>query len=131
MAALNRCCFIGNLGQDPETRYAPSGDAITNISIAVTESWKTKDTGEKKEHTEWIKVVFFGKIAEIASQYLKKGSSIYIEGKLQTRKWQGKDGQDRYTTEIRADVMQMLGSPGDRSSTPADKTERMIALEPI
>jgi single-strand DNA-binding protein len=101
---------VGNLGKDPETRYAPSGDAITNITLATTDSWKDKATGEKKEATEWHRVVFFGRLAEIAGEYLKKGRSIYVEGRIKTRKWQDKDGQDRYTTEVVADQMQMLGS---------------------
>ena len=109
MASVNKVILVGNLGADPETRYAPSGDQITNIRLATTDSWKDKSTGEKREATEWHRVVFFGKLAEIAGQYLKKGSQVYIEGSLKTRKWQGQDGQDRYTTEIRADAMQMLG----------------------
>ncbi len=110
MASVNKVIVVGNLGKDPETRYAPSGDAITNITVATTDTWKDKATGEKKEATEWHRIAFFGKLAEIAGQYLKKGSQVYIEGKLRTRKWQDKDGLDRYTTEIIADVMQMLGS---------------------
>ena len=109
MASVNKVILVGNLGRDPEIRYAPSGDAICNVSIATTDTWKDKQTGEKKEATEWHRVVFFGKLAEIAGQYLKKGRAIYVEGRLQTRKWQGQDGQDRYTTEIRASEMQMLG----------------------
>jgi single-strand DNA-binding protein len=109
MASLNKVILIGNLGRDPETRYAPSGDAICNVTIATTETWKDKASGERKEATEWHRVVFFGRLAEIASQYLRKGSQVYVEGRLQTRKWQDKDGQDRYSTEIRGDVMQMLG----------------------
>jgi single-strand DNA-binding protein len=109
MASVNKVILVGNLGKDPETRYAPSGDAICNITLATTDSWKDKSSGEKKEQTEWHRVVFFGKLAEIAGQYLKKGSQVYVEGSLRTRKWQDKDGQDRYTTEIRADQMQMLG----------------------
>jgi single-strand DNA-binding protein len=101
--------LIGNLGRDPETRYMPDGGAITNISIATTESWKDKN-GDKQEKTEWHRVAFFGKLAEIAGEYLKKGSQVYVEGRLQTRKWQDKDGQDKYTTEIVANAMQMLGS---------------------
>lgn len=119
MASVNKVILVGNLGADPETRYAPSGDAICNIRLATTDTWKDKATGEKKEATEWHRVVFFGKVAEIAGQYLKKGSSVYIEGRLQTRKWQNKDGHDQYTTEIRADQMQMLsGKPegGQRQS---------------
>ncbi|MGQ9686246.1 MAG: single-stranded DNA-binding protein [Thiobacillaceae bacterium] len=108
MASVNKVILIGNLGRDPEVRYMPSGDAIANLSVATTETWKDK-TGEKQEATEWHRVVFFGKQAEICGQYLKKGSQIYVEGSLRTRKWQDKDGQDRYTTEIRGDRMQMLG----------------------
>ena len=113
MASVNRVTIIGNLGKDPETRYAPSGDAVTNITVATTETWKDKATGEKREATEWHRVVFFGKLAEIAGQYLKKGSQVYLEGKLKTRKWQDKDGADRYTTEINADELKMLGGKGD------------------
>lgn len=110
MASLNKVILIGNLGKDPETRYAPSGDAICNLTLATSETWKDKTTGERREATEWHRVVFFGRIAEVAAQYLRKGSQIYVEGRLQTRKWQDKDGQDRYTTEIRGDEMKMLGS---------------------
>ena len=113
MASVNKVIIVGNLGKDPETRYAPNGDAVTNIVVATTETWKDKASGEKREATEWHRVVFFGKLAEIAGQYLKKGSQVYLEGKLKTRKWQDKDGQDRYTTEINADEMKMLGSKGD------------------
>lgn len=109
MASVNKWIGIGNLGADPETRYSTSGDAICNIRIACTDSWKDKTTGEKKESTEWVRVVFYRKLAEIADRYLKKGSSVYIEGRIKTRKWQDKDGQDRYTTEIEATEMQMLG----------------------
>ena len=113
MASVNRVILIGNLGKDPETRYAPSGDAICNITLATTDTWRDKATGEKREATEWHRVVFFGKLAEIAGQYLKKGSQVYLEGKLKTRKWQDKDGADRYTTEINADELKMLGGKGD------------------
>ena len=109
MASVNKVILIGNLGRDPEVRYMPSGDAVANITIATTETWKDKG-GEKQEQTEWHRVAMFGKMAEIAGEYLKKGSQVYIEGKLQTRKWTDKEGQERYTTEIRADRMQMLGS---------------------
>ena len=109
MASVNKVILIGILGRDPETRYMPDGGAITNISIATTEQWKDKN-GEKQEKTEWHRVAFFGKLAEIAGEYLKKGSQVYVEGRLQTRKWQDKDGQDKYTTEIVANAMQMLGS---------------------
>jgi single-strand DNA-binding protein len=110
MASLNKVILIGNLGADPETRYLPSGDAVTNIRIATTESYKDKTTGERKELTEWHRIVFFGKLAEIASQYLKKGRPVYVEGRIRTSKWQDKDGSDRYTTEIVANEMKMLGS---------------------
>ena len=109
MASVNKVILIGNLGADPESRFAPSGDAICNIRLATTETWRDKNTGERREATEWHRVAFFGKLAEIAGQYLRKGSQVYIEGSLRTRKWQDKDGQDRYTTEIRADEMKMLG----------------------
>ncbi|MBU0751390.1 MAG: single-stranded DNA-binding protein [Gammaproteobacteria bacterium] len=109
MASVNKVIIVGNLGKDPEVRYMPSGEAVTNITVATTDTWKDKNSGEKKEATEWHRVVFFRKLAEIAGQYLKKGSQVYIEGSLKTRKWQGQDGQDRYTTEIVADQMKMLG----------------------
>ena len=109
MASVNKVIIIGNLGRDPETRYMPEGGAITNISVATTEKWKDKN-GEMQEKTEWHRVAFFGKLAEIAGEYLKKGSQVYVEGRLQTRKWQDKDGADKYTTEIVANAMQMLGS---------------------
>ena len=109
MASINKVMLIGNLGKDPEIRYMPSGDAIANLTLATTENWKDK-AGEKQEKTEWHRVSMFGRMAEIAGKYLKKGSSIYIEGKLQTRKWQDKEGNDRYTTEIVANEMKMLGS---------------------
>ena len=109
---INKVIIVGNLGGDPETRYMPSGSAVTNITVATNESWKDKQTGEQKDRTEWHKVAMFNRLAEIAAEYLRKGSQVYIEGKLRTRKWQGKDGQDRYTTEIIADEMQMLGGRG-------------------
>ncbi len=109
MASVNKVILVGNLGRDPETRYSPDGSAITNVSVATTSQWKDKNTGEKKEETEWHRVVFYGRLAEIAGQYLKKGRSVYVEGRLRTRKWQDKEGQERYTTEIIADAMQMLG----------------------
>jgi single-strand DNA-binding protein len=110
MASVNKVILVGNLGRDPETRYMPDGAAITNVSVATSFQWNDKTSGEKKEETEWHRVVFRAKLAEIAGEYLKKGSQVYIEGRLRTRKWQDKDGQDRYTTEIVADRMQMLGS---------------------
>lgn len=109
---INKVILVGNLGQDPETRYMPNGSAVTNLSIATSESWKDKQTGEQKDRTEWHRVAMFNRLAEIAAEYLRKGSQVYIEGKLRTRKWQGQDGQDRYTTEIIADEMQMLGGRG-------------------
>lgn len=109
---INKVILVGNLGQDPETRYMPSGAAVTNFTVATNESWKDKQTGEQKERTEWHRVAMFNRLAEIAAEYLRKGSQVYIEGKLRTRKWQDKDGQDRYTTEIIADEMQMLGGRG-------------------
>ena len=110
MASVNKVILIGNLGRDPETRYTADGAAVTNITIATSDRWKDKASGEMKEATEWHKIAFFGRLAEIAGEYLKKGRPVYVEGKLRTRKWQDKDGQDRYTTEVIGDVMQMLGS---------------------
>ena len=110
MASVNKVILVGNLGADPETRYLPSGDPVTNLRLATTDSWKDKASGEKKEATEWHRVVLFRRLAEIAGQYLKKGSQVYVEGSLRTRKWTDKDGQERYTTEIRCDDMKMLGS---------------------
>ena len=109
MASINKVILVGNLGRDPETRYMPDGGAVTNVSIATTDTWKDKTSGEKKEATEWHRVVFFNRLAEIAGEYLKKGSQVYVEGRLRTRKWQDKEGQDKYTTEIVCDTMQMLG----------------------
>ncbi|MEM7432051.1 MAG: single-stranded DNA-binding protein [Pseudomonadota bacterium] len=109
---INKVIVVGNLGGDPETRYMPSGGAVTNLTVATNESWKDKQTGEQKERTEWHKVAMFGRLAEIAAEYLRKGSQVYIEGKLRTRKWQDRDGNDRWTTEIIADEMQMLGGRG-------------------
>ena len=122
MASVNKWIGIGNLGADPESRVTASGEAVCNISIACTETWRDKATGEKKEMTEWVRVGFFGKLAEIAGQYLRKGSQVYIEGSLRTRKWQDKNGQDRYTTEIRGDVMKMLGSRQDGDSAPRQQS---------
>ena len=110
MASVNKVIVVGNLGADPETRYLPSGEAVTNIRVATTDRWKDKASGEMKEATEWHRIAFFGRLAEVAGEYLKKGSQVYVEGSLRTRKWQDKEGHDRYSTEIRADVMQMLGS---------------------
>jgi single-strand DNA-binding protein len=112
MASVNKVILVGNLGADPEVRYLPSGDAVANIRLATTDRYKDKASNEFKEMTEWHRVAFFGRLAEIVSEYLKKGSSVYIEGRIRTRKWQGQDGQDRYSTEIVADQMQMLGGRG-------------------
>ena len=115
---INKVILVGNLGADPETRYMPSGSAVTNIRVATTESWKDKDTGDQQERTEWHSVAFFGRLAEIVAEYLRKGSQVYIEGKLRTRKWQDREGNDRWSTEVVANEMQMLGSrPG--SNAPA------------
>ena len=120
MASVNKVILVGNVGRDPETRYMPSGDAMVNLSLATTDQWKDKN-GEKQEKTEWHRIVIFGKTAEIAGQYLRKGSQIYIEGRLQTRKWTDKEGQERYTTEIVADRMQMLGSRGGGGDAPMER----------
>lgn len=117
MASVNKVIIVGNLGKDPETRTFPSGDQVTNFSVATTDKWKDKATGEMKEATEWHRVNCFGRLAEIAAQYLKKGSQVYIEGSLRTRKWVDKDGTDKYSTEVRADQMQMFGSR-DGQDTP-------------
>lgn len=109
---INKVILIGNLGKDPEIRYTPSGDAIANLTIATSESWKDKQSGEQKEITEWHRVVAYGRLAQIMGEYLKKGSKVYVEGSLRTRKWQDKDGQDRYTTEVRCNEMQMLDGRG-------------------
>jgi single-strand DNA-binding protein len=117
MASVNKVIIIGNLGRDPETRYMPEGGAITNITVATSYQWKDKATGDKKEETEWHRVAFFGRLAEIAGEYLKKGSPVYVEGRLRTRKWTDKEGQERYSTEIVAEEMKMLGSRGDRGDS--------------
>ena len=109
---INKVILVGNLGADPDTRYMPSGKAVTNIRIATSESWKDRQTGDQQERTEWHSIVMYDKLGEIAAEYLRKGSQVYIEGKLRTRKWQDKEGKDRYTTEIIADQMQMLGGRG-------------------
>ena len=114
MASVNKVILVGNLGKDPEIRYMPNGEAVANFSIATTDSWKDKQ-GQKQEKTEWHNIVMYRRLAEIAGEYLKKGRPVYVEGRLQTRKWQTKEGQDRYTTEIVADQMQMLGSGGKES----------------
>jgi single-strand DNA-binding protein len=118
---VNKVILVGNLGADPETRYMQSGGAVTNVSLATSESWKDKQTGQTQERTEWHKVVFFNRLAEIAGEYLRKGSKVYVEGSLRTRKWQGQDGQDRYTTEIVASEMQMLDSRGGSGGGSCDQ----------
>lgn len=114
---INKVILIGNIGQDPEVKYMPSGGAVTNVSVATSETWKDKNTGQPQERTEWHRVVFFNRLGEIAGEYLKKGSKVYIEGSLRTRKWQAQDGTDRYTTEIVASEMQMLDGRGDNQGS--------------
>jgi single-strand DNA-binding protein len=130
---INKVIIVGNLGADPDTRYMPSGDPVTNIRVATSESWKDKQTGDKKEATEWHSIVFFGKLAEIAAEYLRKGSQVYVEGKLKTRKWQDKEGKDRYSTEIVAGELQMLGGKpqGERTerSAPAEQQAENAGAE--
>jgi single-strand DNA-binding protein len=116
MRGVNKAIIVGTLGKDPEMRYMPSGSAVANLSIATSEQWKDKQSGETQERTEWHRVAIFGKLAEIAGEYLRKGSQVYLEGKLRTRKWQDKEGKDRYSTEIVADTMQMLGGKRSESS---------------
>lgn len=115
MASVNKVILVGNLGADPEIRHLPSGDVVANLRIATTDTWKDKD-GSKQENTEWHRVSFFGRQAEVCGEYLRKGSQVYVEGAIRTRKWQDKDGQDRYSTEIKGDRLQMLGSSGQRGS---------------
>ena len=126
MASINKVIIVGNLGRDPEVRYTADNNAITNVSIATTDRYKDKQTGEQKEITEWHRVVFFNRLGEIAAEYLKKGSQVYIEGKLRTRKWTDKDGAEKYSTEIIADQLQMLGGRGSEatSATPAPSAPR-------
>ena len=127
---INKVILIGNLGNDPDVRYTASGAAVSNISLATTESWKDKETGEQQDKTEWHRIVFFGRLAEIVAEYLKKGSQIYVEGRLQTRKWQDKEGNDRYTTEIVANEMQMLGSRGGASFNQSPEPSSAPAAKP-
>ena len=132
---INKVILVGNLGADPETRYTASGSAVTNIRLATTESWRDRQSGDRQEKTEWHRVVFFNRLAEVAGEYLRKGSQVYVEGKIQTRKWQDQSGQDRYTTEVVANEMQMLGgragggdtapaASGFRESQPAPSPDR-------
>lgn len=121
---INKVILVGNLGNDPEAKYMPNGDAVTNITVATSESWKDKQTGQQQERTEWHRIVFFRKLAEIAAKYLKKGSKVYIEGSLRTRKWQAQDGSDRYSTEVVASEMQMLdGRDGSQSTNSQTNTQ--------
>ena len=131
---INKVILIGNLGNDPDVRYTAGGSPIANVSLATSESWRDKETGDQQERTEWHRVVFFGRLAEIVSEYLRKGSKVYVEGRLQTRKWQDRDGNDRYTTEIVANDMQMLDSRGgaaeDRAGPPAPARKQSEAAAP-
>ncbi|AAQ54952.1 putative single strand DNA-binding protein [Burkholderia phage Bcep22] len=124
MASVNKVILVGNLGADPEVRYLPSGDAVANIRLATTDRYKDKASGDIKEATEWHRVSFFGRLAEIVDEHLRKGASVYIEGRIKTRKWQDQSGQDRYTTEIVADRMQMLGKPGGSRDDSGDQQQR-------
>ncbi|SER37515.1 MULTISPECIES: single-stranded DNA-binding protein [Pseudomonas] len=127
---VNKVILVGNVGGDPETRYMPNGNAVTNVTLATSEAWKDKQTGQQQERTEWHRVVFFGKVAEIAGEYLSKGSQVYVEGQLRTRKWQGQDGQDRYTTEIVVDIngtMQLLGGRGGNDGGDYGQTQQQRA----
>ena len=132
MASINRATIIGNVGSDPELRYTPSGAAVCNVAIATSRNWKDKASGEKVEETEWHRVVFYNRLAEIAGEYLKKGRSVYVEGRLKTRKWTDKDGAEKYTTEIVADNMQMLGGrdDGERTERPAERPAQRRAPKP-
>ena len=124
MKGVNKAIIVGTLGKDPEVRYLTSGKAVANISVATSESWKDKQTGQPQEKTEWHRIVFFDRLAEIAGEYLKKGSQVYIEGKIVTRKWQDESGQDRYSTEITANQMQMLGGKQDREAGAAPQQQQ-------
>ncbi len=131
MASINKVILIGNLGGDPEIRYAPSGDAICTLRLATTDKWRDKESGEAREATERHRVVLFRRLAEVASQYLKKGAPVYVEGRLRTRKWQDKEGRERYTTEIEGNEMKMLGAPDSTSSPTAEaKQKRTLAIDP-
>ncbi|MGO4763844.1 single-stranded DNA-binding protein [Cupriavidus sp. 2KB_3] len=131
MASVNKVILVGNLGADPETRYLPSGDAVTNIRLATTDRYKDKQSGDMKELTEWHRLSFFGKLAEIAGQYLRKGSAIYVEGRIRTRKWQDQSGQDKYSTEIVVDQLQMLGGKQEgQQQAPAQRQAQRPAAQP-
>ncbi len=130
MASVNKVILIGNLGRDPETRYMPNGEAVTNITLATTETWKDRNTGERQEKTEWHRVTFYRRLAEIAGEYLKKGSQVYVEGRLETRKWTDKEGKDRYTTEIIAAEMKMLGSRAPAGASGYDAADEGAPARP-
>lgn len=131
MASVNKVILVGNLGADPETRYLPSGDAVTNIRLATTDRYKDKQSGDMKELTEWHRLSFFGKLAEVAGQYLRKGSAIYVEGRIRTRKWQDQSGQDKYSTEIVVDQLQMLGGKQEgQQQAPAQRQAQRPAAQP-
>jgi single-strand DNA-binding protein len=130
MASVNKVIILGNLGRDPEVRYSADGAAVCNIAIATSSSWKDKNSGEKREETEWHRVVFYNRLAEIAGEYLKKGRPVYVEGRLKTRKWQNKEGVDQYTTEVVADSMQLLGGREEGSQAPAPQQRQAPAPQP-
>ena len=131
MASVNRVHILGNVGRDPEVRYTPSGTAVCSLSVATSRSWKNKDSGEKQEETEWHRIAFYDRLAEIAGEYLRKGSSVYVEGRLKTRKWQDKDGKDQYTTEVIAEQMQLLGGREQQEERqPAPKQQQKPAAKP-
>jgi single-strand DNA-binding protein len=130
MASVNKVILIGNLGRDPETRYMPNGEAVTNITLATTETWKDRTSGERQEKTEWHRVTFYRRLAEIAGEYLKKGSQVYVEGRLETRKWTDKEGKDRYTTEIIATEMKMLGSRAGAGAPNYDASDDTPSARP-
>ena len=129
--SVNKCLFIGNLTADPEIRTMPNGEQVANITVATSESWTDKNTGERKEQTEWHRIVLYRRLAEIAGQYLRKGSQVYIEGRLKTRKWQDQNGQDRYTTEIQGDNLQMLGGRQDNQQDKPQKKQSQQAKDPL
>jgi single-strand DNA-binding protein len=131
MASVNKVIIVGNVGKDPEMRFLPSGEAVANFSVATSESWKDKQTGEKKESTEWHRCSAFGKLADIIGQYVGRGSQLYIEGSLKTRKWQDKDGQDRYTTEIKVDQMKMLGGKDNRAQSSQEVSHEKITITDV
>ena len=131
MAGINKAIIVGNLGQDPEIRTMPNGEQVANIAVATSESWTDKNTGERKEQTEWHRIVLYRRLAEIAGQYLHKGSQVYVEGRLKTRKWQDQSGQDRYTTEIQGDNLQMLGGRQDNQQDKLQKKQSKQAQDPL